>query len=144
MDCLFCKIIAGEIPSKLIHTDEHAVAFLDISPWQVGHTLVVPRRHSTDVLEDDAVLAEIAPTVARVGTLLKQRLGATAVNVLANAGADAGQEVFHTHVHVIPRYADNPGIPAMRGEVTESVDDTHRRIVDGADSGELVGKWSTS
>ena len=144
MDCLFCKIIADEIPSKQIYEDEHAVAFLDIAPWQVGHTLVVPRRHSADVLEDDAVLAEIAPTVARVGTLLKQQLGASAVNVLTNAGADSGQEVFHTHVHVIPRYADNPGIPAMRTEVTEPVDETHRRIVEGADSGQLVGKWSTS
>lgn len=144
MDCLFCKIIAGDIPSKQIYEDDHAVAFLDVAPWQAGHTLVVPRRHSSDVLEDDAVLAEIALTVAHVGNLLKQKLGASAVNVLTNAGADSGQEVFHTHVHVIPRYADNPGIPAMRTEVSESIDETHRRIVDGADSGQLVGKWSTS
>lgn len=129
MDCLFCNIIAGEIPSKKIYEDERSYAFLDISPWQVGHTLVVPRRHSIDVLEDAEVLAEIAPAITKVGMLLKQQLGATAVNILSNAGADSGQEVFHTHVHVIPRYADNPGIPAMRGKVTEAVDDTYARIV---------------
>lgn len=113
MDCLFCKIIAGEIPSTRIHEDEHAVAFLDIAPWQEGHSLVVPKRHSTDVLEDDRVLEEIAPAVATVGRMLKERLGATAVNVVSNAGADAGQEVFHTHVHVVPRYADKPGLRSL-------------------------------
>nr|WP_269451922.1 HIT domain-containing protein [Tessaracoccus coleopterorum] len=67
MDCLFCAIAAGDIPSHRVYEDDVAYAFLDISPWQVGHTLVIPRRHSVDVLEDDAVLAEIAPSVARVG-----------------------------------------------------------------------------
>lgn len=113
MDCLFCKIIAGEIPSTRIHEDEHAVAFLDIAPWQEGHSLVVPKRHSTDVLEDDRVLEEIAPAVATVGRMLKERLGATAVNVVSNAGADAGQEVFHTHVHVVPRYAEKRGLRSL-------------------------------
>ena len=131
MDCLFCSIIAGDIPSKKVYEDDVAYAFLDISPWQEGHTLVVPRRHSTDILDDDTVLAEIAPAVARVGRLLKERLGAEACNVVSNAGAVAGQEVFHTHVHVLPRWEDNPGVANMRTRVTADLDDVWRCIAEG-------------
>lgn len=129
MDCLFCKIVAGAIPAKKIYEDDVAMAILDIAPWQAGHSLVIPKRHTRDVLEDDEALAEIGHAVARVGRLLKQRLGATACNVLANAGAAAGQEVFHTHVHVIPRYPDSTGIANMRGEVDVDLERIHRSIV---------------
>lgn len=128
-DCLFCKIIAGDIPSKKVYEDDAAYAFLDISPWQVGHTLVIPRRHTTDALEDDDVLAEIAPAVAKVGRLLKERLGADACNIVSNAGPASGQEVFHTHIHVIPRWADNPGIANMKADVTDDLDKVWRRVV---------------
>ena len=127
-DCLFCRIVEGEIPSKRIYEDETAVAFLDINPWQQGHALVIPRRHVKDVLEDPAALAEIAPAIGTVGDLLKERLGATACNILSNAGADSGQEVFHLHVHVLPRYADNPGISNMRGPISDDLDHVHSRI----------------
>ena len=130
-DCLFCRIVEGEIPSKRIYEDETAVTFLDINPWQQGHALVIPRRHVKDVLEDPAALAEIAPAIGTVGDLLKERLGATACNILSNAGADSGQEVFHLHVHVLPRYADNPGISNMRGPVTTDLDQVHARLVGG-------------
>ena len=130
-DCLFCRIVEGEIPSKRIYEDETAVAFLDINSWQQGHALVIPRRHVKDVLEDPAALAEIAPAIGTVGDLLKERLGATACNILSNAGADSGQEVFHLHVHVLPRYADNPGISNMRGPVTTDLDQVHARLVGG-------------
>ena len=130
-DCLFCRIVEGEIPSKRIYEDETAVAFLDINPWQQGHALVIPRRHVKDVLEDPAALAEIAPAIGTVGDLLKERLGATACNILSNACADSGQEVFHLHVHVLPRYADNPGISNMRGPVTTDLDQVHARLVGG-------------
>lgn len=128
MDCLFCAIVAGEIPSKRIYEDDVAYAFLDIGPWQVGHTLVIPKRHVVDVLSDDEALAEIGPAVARVGRHLKERLGADACTVVSNAGAVAGQEVFHAHVHVIPRYADNPGVTNMRSEVTRDLDSVWRQI----------------
>ena len=128
MDCLFCSIVAGEIPSKKIYEDDVAYAFLDISPWQVGHTLVIPKAHSVDVLEDDEVLATIAPAVARVGRLLKERLGADACNIVSNAGAVAGQEVFHAHVHVLPRYASSPGIANLKTPVTEEAETTWNRV----------------
>lgn len=122
MDCLFCAIIAGDIPAKKIYEDDKAFAFLDINPWQRGHSLVIPKRHVVDVLEDDEALAEIAPAIATVGRLLKQSLNAQACNVLSNAGAVAGQEVFHAHVHVIPRYAEAPGLEAMRAGAEKDLD----------------------
>jgi len=128
MDCLFCAIVAGDIPARRIYEDEVAIAFLDIHPWQEGHTLVVPRRHTVDALADDEALAEIAPAVARVGRLLKERLGAQACNILSNAGPVSGQEVLHTHVHVLPRYADNPGIAGMRGPVDSDLDAVEERL----------------
>jgi histidine triad (HIT) family protein len=131
MDCLFCAIVAGEIPSRKVYEDDAAFAFLDIAPWQEGHTLVVPKRHTVDALADDEALAEVAPAVARVGRLLKERLGADACTVVSNAGAASGQEVFHTHVHVLPRWADNPGVANMRTRVTADLDDVWRRIAEG-------------
>ncbi len=128
MDCLFCRIIESEIPSKRVFEDETAVAFLDINPWQCGHTLVIPRRHVADALSDPTALTEIAPALRQVGTLLQDKLGASGFNLLSNVGADSGQEVFHLHVHVIPRYADNPGIAHMRGEITDDLETIHRRI----------------
>ncbi len=118
--CLFCRIAAGEIPSRRVYADETAIAFLDIQPWHRGHTLVVPRRHVADALADPTALAEIAPAVTATGALLVDRLGAQGLNVLANVGATAGQEVFHLHVHLVPRYAAAPG---LRGLVTSGAAD---------------------
>ncbi|HRA76252.1 MAG TPA: HIT domain-containing protein, partial [Propionicimonas sp.] len=70
MDCLFCRIVAGEIPSRQVYADDTAIAFLDINPWHVGHTLVVPRRHVDDLLDDPAAFAEIAPAVSATARLL--------------------------------------------------------------------------
>jgi histidine triad (HIT) family protein len=112
-DCLFCRIAAGEIPSRQFWADESALAFLDISPWQLGHSLVIPRRHDVDGTAGEQPWHDVAPGIAAVSTLLKERLGASGVNILSNAGQVAGQEVFHFHVHVIPRYDDNPGMAGL-------------------------------
>lgn len=109
-DCVFCGIVAGTIPSRQVYADEHAVAFLDLAPWHRGHTLVVPRRHVPDLLTGDPALAEIAPAVDAVARLLQHRLAADGINLVSSAGPVAGQEVFHLHVHVVPRYADEPGL----------------------------------
>lgn len=109
-NCLFCRIVAGELPSRQVYADEHAVAFLDIAPWHRGHTLVIPRRHVPDLLSDPTALTEIAPAIVATGSLLVDRLGADGLNALTSNGAVAGQEVFHLHVHLVPRYADDPGI----------------------------------
>lgn len=110
MACLFCSIVAGDIPSRQVYADDHAIAFLDIGPWKRGHTLVIPRRHVDDVLDADEALTEIAPAIAATARLLTEKLGADGLNMLSSAGAVAGQEVFHLHVHLVPRYAGDPGL----------------------------------
>lgn len=108
-DCIFCRIVAGELPSTIVDEDERTVAFMDISPATRGHALVVPRAHTRDLL---AVAAEDLEAVAlasqRLARRAKERLGADGVNLLNSCGAAAWQTVFHFHMHVIPRYRDDP------------------------------------
>lgn len=110
MSCLFCGIVAGEIPSRQIYADTKAVAFLDIAPWHVGHTLVIPRRHVEDLLADPDALAEIAPAISATSRLLVDRLAADGLNLVSSSGAAAGQEVAHLHVHLVPRFAHRAGL----------------------------------
>jgi histidine triad (HIT) family protein len=109
-NCIFCKIVSGELPSRRIYEDDRAVAFLDIGAWHRGHSLVVPKRHIPDVVTGTSSLPEIAPAVDAVARLLKHRLAADGINLLSSAGEAAGQEVFHLHMHVVPRYAGEPGL----------------------------------
>jgi histidine triad (HIT) family protein len=108
-DCLFCKIVSGEVPATRVHEDERTVAFMDINPATRGHVLVVPRTHAQDLLaiapEDLAAVAEAAQGIARRQV---ERLGADGVNLINSCGAQAWQTVFHFHLHVIPRYAGDP------------------------------------
>ena len=108
-DCIFCKIASGELPAQKIDEDERTIAFMDINPGTRGHALVIPRRHATDLLEvgeDD--LAACAAAAKRLAARMKERLGADGVNLLNSCGGAAWQTVFHFHVHVIPRYDDDP------------------------------------
>ena len=109
-DCLFCKIISGELAARRIYEDDRALAFLDIGAWHRGHALVVPKRHVPDLITGPASLSEIAPAIDAVARLLMDRLAADGINLLSSTGEAAGQEVFHLHVHVVPRYADDPGL----------------------------------
>jgi len=108
-DCLFCKIVARELPGQIIAEDERTVAFMDINPATRGHALVVPRRHSTDLLDiDPEDLAATIVAAQGVARRVSERLGADGVNLLNSCGPLAWQTVFHFHVHVIPRYAGDP------------------------------------
>jgi histidine triad (HIT) family protein len=108
-DCIFCKIVAGELPSERVDEDEHTIAFMDINPWARGHALVIPRRHSTDLLDvGDEDLHHTAAAAKRLATRMKERLGAEGVNLLNACGEAAWQSVFHFHIHVIPRWSDDP------------------------------------
>ncbi len=108
-DCLFCKIVAGELPSTIIDEDERVIAFMDINPATRGHALVVPRNHAKDLLEiEPEDLAATALGAQRLARRARERLGADGVNLINSCGAQAWQTVFHFHVHVIPRYADDP------------------------------------
>jgi histidine triad (HIT) family protein len=109
VDCPFCKIVAGSLPSWRVYEDDAAVAFLDKGHATRGHTLVIPRHHAADLWElseDEA--AAVMRGVHRVARLLRQRLPALrGLNVTQSNGAAAWQEVFHYHVHLIPRYGDD-------------------------------------
>ena len=108
-DCIFCKIIAGEIPAQIIDEDEKTVAFMDINPATRGHVLVVPRRHARDLLEiEPGDLQAVAVVAQRVARRMPDRLGADGVNLLNSCGRAAWQTVFHFHMHVIPRYGGDP------------------------------------
>jgi histidine triad (HIT) family protein len=108
-DCIFCRIVAGELPAQIIAEDERTVAFMDINPATRGHALVIPRQHSTDLLEvdPDDLQATVLTAKDLAGRML-ERLGADGVNLLNSCRPAAWQTVFHFHVHVIPRYADDP------------------------------------
>ncbi len=108
-ECIFCKIVAGEMPAQIVAEDERTIAFMDISPATRGHLLVIPRRHARDLLEIES--EDLSATVAAAQKLarrVKERLDADGVNLLNSCGQAAWQTVFHFHVHVIPRYEDDP------------------------------------
>lgn len=108
-DCLFCKIVAGELPATVVAEDERTVSFMDINPATRGHTLVVPRRHAPDLLSIDTEdLQAVAVAAQRLATSMSERLDAAGVNVINSCGEAAWQTVFHFHLHVIPRYEDDP------------------------------------
>jgi len=108
-DCIFCKIVAGELPATIISEDEHTVSFMDIAPATRGHALVIPRAHSADLLSvEEQDLRAVAVASKRLAERVKERLGADGVNLVNSCGAVAWQTVFHFHVHVIPRYEGDP------------------------------------
>jgi histidine triad (HIT) family protein len=108
-DCIFCKIVAGEMPAQIVAEDERTITFMDIAPGTRGHALVIPRRHARDLLEiDEADLAAVIAAAQRLAARVHDRLGADGVNLINSCGRAAWQTVFHFHMHVIPRYEDDP------------------------------------
>src|SRR4051812_41072850 len=108
-DCLFCKIVAGELPSTRVHEDERTIAFMDINPAVRGHVLVIPREHSRnlfDIAPED--LHACADTAQRIARRMREVYGAEGVNMLNSSEAVAWQSVFHFPLHVTPRNADDP------------------------------------
>lgn len=113
-DCIFCGIVAGEISSATIAQSEGAIAFMDINPVTPGHALAVPLSHSTNLFDitpvDLAACIHLAQEIARRA---KDRLGADGVNLLNCSGEAAKQTVFHFHIHVVPRFKNQPGKDAI-------------------------------
>ena len=105
-DCIFCKIVAGEIPASKVYEDDHFLAFLDISQVTPGHTLVIPKKHARNLLEmtpdETAYLFNI---VSRVTKKVEGTTQPQGMNIISNMEEIAGQSVFHTHVHILPRYS---------------------------------------
>jgi histidine triad (HIT) family protein len=108
-DCLFCGIVAGEVPAQIIDSDEHTVAFMDINPATPGHALVVPREHSDDLLDvSDEDLERTMVAARRLALRIQAALDPDGFNILNSCGRAAWQVIFHFHLHVIPRYEDDP------------------------------------
>lgn len=108
-DCLFCGIVEGSIPSQQVDSDDLTVSFMDINPATPGHALVIPRAHSADLLEispEDLKATTVA--AQRLAKRAKDALNADGINLINSCGAAAFQTVFHFHIHVVPRYEDDP------------------------------------
>jgi histidine triad (HIT) family protein len=117
-DCIFCKIIKGEIPSFKVYEDERVFAFEDINPIQNGHTLVIPKRHAENLWEmTDEDLAAVQIAGKRIGLAIKKSLDATGVACLQLNGKGANQVVMHYHLHLIPRVSGGPPLPVSNWEL---------------------------
>ncbi|HER0250863.1 TPA: HIT family protein [Streptococcus pyogenes] len=110
-NCIFCSIIQGDIPSSKVYEDEQVLAFLDISQTTKGHTLVIPKQHVRNLLEMTAETAShLFARIPKIARAIQSATGATAMNIINNNKALAGQTVFHAHVHLVPRYNEEDGI----------------------------------
>jgi histidine triad (HIT) family protein len=108
-DCLFCGIVSGEVPAQIVDSDDHTVAFMDINPATRGHALVVPRTHAADLMDiDDDDLEHTVLAARRLARRIETVLEPDGFNILNSCRPAAWQTVFHFHVHVIPRYDDDP------------------------------------
>ena len=108
-NCIFCKIAAGDIPSTTLYDDDEFRVILDLGPASVGHALILPKDHFKDVCELPAEwAAKVLPLAARIGSAMKEALGCAGFNLVQNNGTEAGQTVFHFHLHIIPRYEGGP------------------------------------
>ena len=109
-DCVFCKIIKGEIPCAKIYENDKVLAFLGIEPINKGHTIVIPKEHHKDLLSmPDDILAEVTKITKKVSKAVVEATGADGFNIGQNNGKAAGQAVFHFHIHIMPRF-ENDGL----------------------------------
>lgn len=107
-DCIFCKIVAGELPNHKIYEDDNVLAFLDIHPTNPGHTLVIPKQHHKDFLDTPADLqSKLIQVIGKLAPIIMKAVGAEAFNLGVNNGAAAGQIIFHTHFHIMPRFTSD-------------------------------------
>ncbi|MGB6243932.1 HIT family protein [Gordonia sp. (in: high G+C Gram-positive bacteria)] len=135
-DCPFCAIIEGRSPSHTVYSDDDVIAFLDISPVTRGHTLVVPRRHSSGLADLDPLIgSRVFATGQRIAAVLRSsEIAADGVNLAMNDGRAASQTVFHSHLHVVPRHAGDKlsfakGLLTRRGGDLESTAAMLRRAM---------------
>ncbi|MEE0391075.1 MAG: HIT family protein [Lachnospiraceae bacterium] len=106
-DCIFCKIAAGEIPSRKIYEDSDLIAIMDLNPTSKGHSLIIPKDHCTNIYDiDEDIAAKVMKTAKKLATKMTVALNCDGFNLLQNNGETAGQTMFHFHMHLIPRYKD--------------------------------------
>ncbi len=130
-DCIFCKIISGEIPGMKVFEDENTLAFMDIAKDVDGHIVVIPKRHFKNILDcDKSTLGHLMDTVKRISNHLTDNCGYDGVNLLNASDESAGQSVPHFHIHIIPRRR-NDGVdawPVFNGAASD-IEDIYKKIV---------------
>ncbi|MEA1924597.1 MAG: HIT family protein [Candidatus Altiarchaeota archaeon] len=131
-DCLFCKIVEGDIPSEKIHETRHALAFLDINPISRGHTVVVLKKHKKNLIQlNQEELKRLFSAVKQATKKIQKGLDPDGFNIGLNQGQVAGQAIAHLHVHIIPRYLGDGGgsmHSIIRSPPREGVEETARKI----------------
>lgn len=129
-NCIFCQIVAKQAPSSTVYEDNTVMAFLDIRPLHSGHTLVIPKAHYVDIFDTPEKLLEAVHGAAkRVAFAVKKATNADGISIIQQSGAAAGQDVFHIHVHVVPRFLGRK-LPSFREVV----------VVDRAELDSMAGK----
>lgn len=120
-DCLFCKIIAQEIPSHQVYEDNNWLAFLDINPVNLGHVLLLPKQHHRNLLDlPENLLREVGPLIQKIALAVKKATQANGINIGWNNESSAGQIIFHSHIHIIPRFEGDGFIHWQgQGNITE-------------------------
>lgn len=110
-DCIFCKIVAGDIPASKVYENDNILAFLDITQVTKGHTLVIPKNHARNLFEMEAEqAAQLFAAVPAIARNLRDKTGAKGLNIISNLEPAAGQTVFHTHIHLLPRFDETDGL----------------------------------
>ena len=120
-NCIFCKILNGDIPSRKVFEDDDFCVIMDVDPATKGHCLILPKEHYAKLLAmPDELAARVLPLAKKVAAHLQETLGCDGINLVQNNGETAGQTVFHFHMHLIPRYKEdgqkigwNPGSPSQ-------------------------------
>jgi len=139
-DCIFCKIIEGELPSAKVYEDDHVYAFLDISQVTKGHTLIIPKVHTKNIYETPPEVAEeLFARVPKLANAIKKTYNPIGMNLLNNNEKPADQSVFHLHIHLIPRYGEDDGyssnwITHSEGYDTESLQTMAQNIAKNTES----------
>ncbi|MCP0886750.1 HIT family protein [Ligilactobacillus sp. WILCCON 0076] len=130
-DCIFCKIIAGEIPSKTIYEDDIVKAFLDITQVTAGHTLVVPKKHVPDIFAyDEHLAADVFSRIPKIARAIKAaNPEVKGLNLVNNNGAIAYQSVFHSHFHLIPRFSKDDDFSMTFTDNSENYDDAALQLI---------------
>ena len=121
-NCIFCKIINKQIPSSVVYEDDDVIAFLDISQATKGHTLVLSKKHYSNLLEiDEEVLAKIIKVAKTIASSMVKSLGAQGFNLVNNCNEVAGQSVMHFHLHIIPRYNHEEFVIGPKGKMSKAL-----------------------
>lgn len=125
-DCIFCKIVKGEIPSYTIYEDDDVKVFMDISPISKGHSLVIPKKHYTNILDIDKETLSKMDGVIKELYLRFKKIGAEGLTRMQNN--ELGQEVKHYHMHLIPRYPNDKFVPSVNEEAKATVKETYELL----------------